>query len=250
MRPEREAQVLRRLLGRNQGNLAPVVVARIWRELFPAMVLLQGPFDVVVSNTKNMTARWDLARSHFGSAAPMTMAKSPQRALAALKRIHRAGGGGVAILPVPSRRGAGEWWPQLLSEGVGVPRIVGKLPFVRTGEKLSPAAEAMVVGCLDWRPSGDDQTLVVIETRPQTPGPKVLSWMRAAKLPGQMVTAIVQEGQTGRRLHLIQISAYVETQDPRLQKVKALSKGAVARTAVIGGFPTCVVPKKLAKSSK
>jgi len=250
LRPEREAQVLRRLLKRNQGNLPPVVVARIWRELFPAMVRLQGPLEVIVCGVPDTTSHWDLARSHFGSATPMTVAGTSQRALASLKRINRTGGGAIAVLPLPSGRGEGRWWSKLMSGAVNAPRVIGKLPFVSESGNSTADTEAMVVGSVEWRPSGDDQTLIALETRPRNSARKVLAWLKAANLSGRAIATCLREGTSGRRLHLIQISEYVDTQDIRFKELRDLAEGAVTKAIVIGGYPTCYQVEVSSKSSK
>jgi microcompartment protein CcmK/EutM len=70
----------------------------------------------------------------------------------------------------------------------------------------------------------------------------VLDWLRAAKLSGQVVATCAREGATRHRLLLIQISGYVDNEDRRLRQFGILAAGAVNKSIVIGGFPTCFEP--------
>lgn len=240
MRPEREAQVLRRLLGRHKGALSPDVVGRIWRELFPAMVRLQAPLEVIVCGGINLVGNWDLARSHFGSATPTTVVKSPGQALGALARKKGQKGSVVAVVPMPGPRDDGQWWQKLATRAGTAPRIVGRLPFIPGSSGPAASAEAMVVGHLDWRPSGDDQTLIAVSVGRQTSVRQILSLMKSAGLKAKPTAKGGADLRTGRRLHLMQVSDYVGFDDDRLEDFRARAGRAVTKAIVVGGYPTCV----------
>lgn len=240
MRPEREAQVLRRLFKRHKGALHSEVIGRIWRELFPAMVRLQAPLEVIVSGGSRPVDNWDLARSYYGSATPMSLVKGPGPALGALAKRKRGRGSVVAILPLPGNRGDGLWWRKLVTHAGAAPRIIGKLPFFPATSGPAVRAEAMVVGHLDWRPSGDDQTFVAVSAARRTSVREILRWSKASGLPARAVAAGAADPRNGRRLHLLQISDYVGATDDRLDGLKQRAGQAVTRVIVIGGFPTCM----------
>lgn len=240
MRPEREAQVLRRLFRRHKGALHPEVIGRIWRELFPAMVRLQAPLEVVVSGGSHPVNIWDLARSYYGSATPMSLVKTPGQALGSLVKRRRRRGSVIAILPPPGNRGEGLWWQKLVSSAGTTPRIVGKLPFFPTASGPAAKAEALVVGRLDWQPSGDDQTFVAVSAGRRTTVRQILRWSKASDLPARAIAAGSVDRRNGRRLHLLQVSDYVSADDSRLDDLKERADQALTRALVIGGFPTCV----------
>ncbi|MBT4740587.1 MAG: chorismate mutase, partial [Rhodospirillaceae bacterium] len=58
-RPGREAEVLRRLVGRHNGALPSAVIVRIWRELISAFVSMQGDFKIAVWDAED-PAYWDI----------------------------------------------------------------------------------------------------------------------------------------------------------------------------------------------
>ncbi len=235
MRPEREAQVLRRLLGRNKGKLPPDVVARIWRELFPAMVRLQGPLQVIVCPGSKPIAVWDLARSQFGSATPMSVVKSPTQALRRVTLDRGRRGSIVAVVPAPGPRGVGLWWQRLAMDNDGKAKVFAKLPFVDTAAD----GEAMVVGSLDWQPSGDDCSLIAVTASARATRPQILNWMMSAGLTASFVTSAPKAGSGRRRLHLLQVSEYVSPSDPRLDDAVTGPQQGLIKAVVIGGYPAC-----------
>ena len=69
--PAREAEILRRLVARNNGAMQAASLVRIWRELLAATTRLQGAFTVAVYVPPTGPGFWDIARDHYGSHTPM-----------------------------------------------------------------------------------------------------------------------------------------------------------------------------------
>jgi len=69
-RPEREAQVLRRVMARNCGDLEPKTMARIFREVMAACLAIEQPLSVVFLGPEG-TYTQEAARKHFGQASHM-----------------------------------------------------------------------------------------------------------------------------------------------------------------------------------
>ena len=69
--PAREAEILRRLVARNNGALPAASLVRIWRELLAATTRMQGAFTVAVYAPPAAPGFWDIARDHYGSHTPM-----------------------------------------------------------------------------------------------------------------------------------------------------------------------------------
>src|SRR5438876_10032130 len=65
--PAREAEIVRRLIERNQGVFPPATLVRMWRELLAATVRLQGEFTVAVYAPPGAQGFWDMGRDHYGS---------------------------------------------------------------------------------------------------------------------------------------------------------------------------------------
>src|ERR1700760_3556664 len=64
-RPGREAEILRRLLGRHTGKLPPQTVVRMWREMLAGTTAMQTLVTIAATQTAS------LAREHFGFLTPV-----------------------------------------------------------------------------------------------------------------------------------------------------------------------------------
>src|SRR5207245_4979220 len=68
--PAREAEIVRRLVGRHRGAFPVATLIRMWREMLAATVRLQSTFSVAVFASADRPGFWDLARDHYGSNTP------------------------------------------------------------------------------------------------------------------------------------------------------------------------------------
>src|SRR3546814_12684795 len=84
LRPEREAQILRRLASRHEGRFPLPSLMRVWREIFAALTRIQGAFAVAVHAPDDQRDLWDIARDHYGSATPVSAMNAPTPALRAV----------------------------------------------------------------------------------------------------------------------------------------------------------------------
>jgi len=94
-RPEREAQVLRRITALNQGPLSEGTVWRIFREIMSACLALEQPLRIAYFGPEG-TFTESAAKKHFGSAPDFT-------ALATIDEVFRAvesGNADYGVVPV------------------------------------------------------------------------------------------------------------------------------------------------------
>ncbi len=94
-RPEREAQVLRRVRERNQGPLSAEEMARLFREVMSACLALERPTTVAFLGPEG-TFTHEAALKHFGH----SMVGSPLAAIDEVFREVEAGGADYAVVPV------------------------------------------------------------------------------------------------------------------------------------------------------
>ena len=97
IRPGREAQMLRALMGRPQGKLPEGLIVRLWREMLSAFTLMEGAFKVAVTMPPKGPDLWDVARDYYGAFTPLLEMPS---ALAAIKAV-QAGKAPMAVVPPP-----------------------------------------------------------------------------------------------------------------------------------------------------
>ena len=94
-RPEREAQVLRRLAGENPGPLGPEAVQRVFREIMSACLALEQPLKIAFLGPVG-TYSESAARKHFGSAPSLESCPGIDDVF----RTVAAGGADYGVVPV------------------------------------------------------------------------------------------------------------------------------------------------------
>jgi chorismate mutase / prephenate dehydratase len=174
-RPAREANILRRLLGRHAGPLPRAVVVQVWRDIIASSLAQQGAFSMVVQGGAESTAA-RMARGHFGLLTPLKLHPTPSRVLAAVA----AGEASVAILPAPEEGEAPEtaWWMQMEAPRL---QVVAALPFL--ADRAEP--QAFAVAAMPPEPSGRDRTLLRLEPAPEHSRARIVAAFAAAGLPAR-----------------------------------------------------------------
>ena len=94
-RPEREAQVLRRVMERNQGPLPAEGVARLFREIMSQCLALEEPMKIAYLGPEG-TFTQQAALKHFGHAVQC----ESQGSIADVFREVEAGGANFGVVPV------------------------------------------------------------------------------------------------------------------------------------------------------
>lgn len=160
VRPGREAQMMRRLMGAHAGDLPFPVIYRMWKELINGQTRLQTNLELgLAEDAVDPMALTDLARDQFGSNTP-------------LRRFANAG---ALIDTVAAETGlagvleakASGWWQALAKTrktDQAAPYIIVALPFV-CANAASPQAYA--IGPDAPEPSGDDVTFATVPTGTQ-----------------------------------------------------------------------------------
>jgi len=142
----------------------------------------------------------------------------------------------VALLPLPGAVEGEPWWRFLAPPGETTPRIIARLPFV--GLPLAPDHEALVIALVDQEESGDDRSLLLLETREE------ISRTALKKRLDQAGFAREAQGiwdeASGRRLHLIEVDGWVTATDPRLRRLGIPDDGLIEQLRVAGSFAVSV----------
>ncbi len=210
----REAQILRRLAARHEGQLPVTVIAALWRQIISASSGLQGVFDVYVA--RQPAHLLALARTQFGVSGVMHPCAT---SAAVVRRVQARGGAAVGVVELP--RGGAPWW-RGLGAGARAPIVQACLPLIGRGPG------GLVIAADQFWPSGDDRGFVLVATRQAARA--ILRQARAAGL------APLRAAAATRGLALIETEGYVPPDDARLAALAAalgVKPGAV-RSA--GGY--------------
>ncbi|MEJ8569847.1 chorismate mutase [Microbaculum marinum] len=136
-RPDREADMMRRIAGRHSGQLPLSTVEHIWREIIGTFTQLQAPFSIHAAGSGTARMR-DMLRFYFGFMSNLVDAPSSRAAVDAVA----ASGEDLAVVafddPLEER-----WWGGLPVSGdhatgsiVTGAKVIAALPFLPLDERL------------------------------------------------------------------------------------------------------------------
>ncbi|HEV2162126.1 MAG TPA: chorismate mutase [Stellaceae bacterium] len=224
--PVREAEILRRLLGRHSGKLPLGALVRLWRELMGAAIVMQADFSVAVAVPDSDPGIWDLARDHYGSQVPMTAYRTPGEVLRMLAELRHDSG----VIAVPAGDGDDAWWRALAGGADDGPRINARLPFAGRGNARG-THDAFVVG----RAANGigDRTLFMLEMSGEASRASLI----AVLAQGDVAAVVVQQvrGKDGS-VALIDVDAPLVADDPRLATLLAGVGKQLVHVAPVGSY--------------
>ena len=241
--PEREAQIIRRLVARHHGRLPLASLVRIWRELLAATVSLETPFAVAVYAPAGSLVFWDLARDHYGSSTPIAAHGSIAQVIRAVAEAPDSAG----VLPMPQEGEPDPWWRHLLSQHRNTPRVMARLPFGPRGNARGAGADALVIGHGVQQNTGRDRTLIATETA-EISRARILGLLSALDLS---CTFFASSEQIDGAVDLIELDSFVPLSDPRIETFRTQLGSALHRLLPLGGYavPLSIEPPSAASTA-
>ncbi len=227
-RPVRETQILRRLLGNHKGKLSKAVIIRLWRELISACTNLQAPMTAAVFMPERGMGNLELTRAYFGSFTTLLPCKSVNLVLKELTQ----GEADFAVLSLQDDQSC--WWYALAQERRRAVAVFAKLPITGTTDD---GRVVFALGKVPFESSGDDRTLLVVETD----GSISLGTLDLVLKAGGIATNAIYDSfapDMTRKAYLFEVDGFMESDDARLTAVVEKEDGKITMTRVIGGFPT------------
>ena len=233
LRPGEDAATVRRIVERHTGDFPLRAVVRIWREILTASLSADAQYSVHIYAGENALAFWDLARTYFGATRPVTGHATASAVVHACAEDKIACG----LVPLPeSAENVSPWWAQLAAAGEDGPRIVARLPLVLNdgGRFDYPAAYAL--GTIEQRPTGDDTSVLFLETQQELSRARLQSLLKQAGIEVQIVAAGQEAARAATRELLVETKDFVAPADPRLDKLVEAAGEALLRVNVMGGY--------------
>ena len=227
--PAREAEIIRRLVGRNHGALPDETLVRIWRELLCGTTRLQGTFRIAVYAPAEVQGFWDLARDHYGSHAALTAHPSAQAVIRAVAE----GQAEIGVLPMPQEEEPDPWWLLLLSPGRQTPRVVSRLPFGGRGNARSGRLDALAIGRFTPQETGRDRSLFAAEIAPDISRARIFSLLTSVGLESTFLALCERSGGADT---LIELRGAVTLADPRLIRFREHLGAELYRLTEFGGY--------------
>jgi chorismate mutase len=123
-RPGREAEMMRRLVGRHHGLLPLDTVEGIWRIIISTFTYVQANYAVHADIAAGDAEMRDCCRFHFGFTVPYRVHQGAAGVIDAVARST----GDLGLVRVEAGANAGAWWMRLADSAA--PKIIARLPFV------------------------------------------------------------------------------------------------------------------------
>ncbi|MBV8427018.1 MAG: chorismate mutase [Hyphomicrobiales bacterium] len=123
-RPDREAQMMRRLAARHSGLLPLDTAEGIWRVIIGTFTYVQKAYAVHADISGGDAPMRDSARFHFGFTVPFVTHGSAIEVIAAVA----ASAGDLGMFRSDQGAQAGAWWTALVE--LSAPKIIARLPFI------------------------------------------------------------------------------------------------------------------------
>ena len=237
--PAREAEIIRRLVARNRGALAPATLVRMWRELLAATVRLQAAFTIAVYAPPDMPGCWDIARDHYGSSTPMQALGSTWQVIRAVTESQAA----IGVLPMPQESEPDPWWRHLASTDHNSPHVIARLPFGARGNARSDGNDALAIGRGIQHQTARDRSLFVAENTRDISRGRMFSVLAGLGLPCTFLASCEHPESTNT---LIEIDGFVPESDLRLEAFRAELGSALYRLLRFGGYAVPLSAAELA----
>jgi chorismate mutase len=236
IRPGREAQMLRTLVGKPQGKIPEGLVVRLWREMISAFTLTEGSFKVAVTVPAKGPDLWDLSRDFYGSFTPLL--ESPS-AIAAIKAVQTEKAA-LAVVPFPQAGEKDPWWPLLASDKQNVLTVFATLPFESTKAGRTNVRNslpgALVIGKLYPELTGDDHSFLALQCVHAPEGEMKRLLGKAGYKVRQLLAQTVGRGGSAPTLYLVETEGYVGRNDTRLSRLRAMLGSRLQYLAPLGGY--------------
>jgi len=250
LRPGREAQIIRALIDRHNGNFPRLELISIWREILSASVKLQGTFKLAVYKPElESNENWGYiasARGHFGSQTPITTYTSQRRVIEAVLENECS----IGILPTPIRNEDNPWWRHLAVQGNTVKngssskpaRIIAKLPFaaptIEYGQFGTGSTECVVISKSEADASGLDETYIVLDLAENIPDTRIDTRLTENNMRGATVSIWHDSEAPERWLCLICIKGFILSNDNKLDRLTEGFSEILNQVTILGSYAT------------
>lgn len=220
-RPGREADMMRRLVARHQGQLPITTVEHIWREIITTFTRMQAPFDVAIDGSADPDRMRDLARFYFGFSVRLVRLSDAAAVVA-----HVAATGDLGVVARDQKPSTGAWW-RGLSKPSG-PQIMAVLPYIEVLERPADLP-AFVISPRLSDPTPPDIRILAVSVRGDFTPPRECSMLTTAAGNGrtQLLLAVPET---------LDVARFAAESDGRLESV--VEVGGIAAGIATDGAPS------------
>ena len=130
------------------------------------------------------------------------------------------------------------WWPLLAGGDATLPNVVARLPFLAMPNARARGISALVLARMEPEESGDDSTLIAIETPAGLSRDRIAGGLAKVGLP--TFTSALDQVVDGVHHYLIEMPGVIADGDQRLRELGAALGLKSGRVAAISCATCCV----------
>jgi len=141
-----------------------------------------------------------------------------------------AGRATVGVLPFPREGDGDPWWTNInVRDGI---QISYRLPFTPADSRSEGGTEALAIGRIVPEETGQDRSLIVVETREALSRAGITALAERIGIKGYPIASC----KAGLHFQLLDAEGYVVGEDPRIGELAQLND--IAQVTVIGNYAT------------
>lgn len=209
IRSGREADMVRRMFNTFSREAFPAqAAAHMWRIIIAASLSLESSLNVSAYWSETKQDVYWLSREYFGNFIPTLKQTTTRRVVADIMDDKAE----VGAVPMPDASPEGSWWLKLPDDI----KIFACVPFIMTGE-ATPSV--LLIARVDPEPTGDDVTLISIETEADVSQSRLKATFEKHKVQVSWLSA--ETFPSGHRMHLVEMKGFFTLNDEVLQSVSS-----------------------------
>ena len=239
IRPAREAHMVARIAAAFDGSdFSPAAAATLWRTLIGASTAMEAPLPIATTCIEQDESLYWLAREYFGPFLPVSRHPSARRAIGEVSDGRAA----VCVVPRIHPDEAESWWPLLMQQRPQPLRVFAHIPYSFFSDDGKQTPSGFAVAALETEPTGNDRTLIMLETSQTISQNRLNTALDAAKLDAQWLGSTSVDADT--RQHVLDIRGFLAGDDAILQALKKSLEPAAQHVYILGHYavPLTITP--------
>ena len=238
LKPGREAQILRSILGRQSGDFPKTSLIKLWREILSASVRLQGKFDLAIHalDNRNIEANdiVDVIRTHFGTNTSIVCLPSIAEVIRSIQ-VEKCE---IGVLAMPTND-QNFWWIDLieylktLEHSREKIQIIAKLPIVFNPDN-SP--EYLIIAKCEPDPSGNDHTFFTVEAPKKLTSRFIQDCLNSNSLKLEIIADYNGKKKPDYFLYLLHANGFIRETDMEFKNLELYSLENSLDIKILGNY--------------
>ena len=238
LKPGREAQILRSIVGRQNGNFPKTSLIKLWREILSASVKLQGKFNVAIHAVDNRSIEQngivDGVRTHFGTNTSIVCLSSIDEVIRSIQ-LEKCE---IGVLAMPTND-QNFWWIDLIEYLRAVEhsrekiQIIAKLPIIFNSDN---STEYLIIAKCKPDSSGNDNTFLAVEASKKLTSGFIQDHLNTNSLKLEIIADYNGKQKPGYFLYLLHADGFIREIDMEFKNLELHSSENSLDIKILGNY--------------